>query len=205
MRHYYKILDHLPDVPLDIQTRAFNEVVELKSLCLNPINDEHKQRWFIDRDGNPGQSSGYLRHSLGDDFYPWVRENICETFIDGGVAFTEFAGRPMLGAHTDRTRKYSLLYVLQPGGAKVVTRWYQDPGHPIWREGIVHIHDHSKLELLTELEIPPRTWVCINAQCIHSVEGIQTQRIGINISLDHDWFGLDQQSPEFDHETHMDL
>ena len=89
MRHYYKILD-LPAVPLEFQRCAFNEVVELTSFCMNPINEEHKDRWFIDRTGKPA----------------------C-------------------------------------------------------------------------------TWVCINSQCIHSVEGIQTQRIGINISLDHDWFGLD--------------
>jgi hypothetical protein len=190
MRHYYRILN-LPTVPLKFEQLAFDEAVVRASHCMNPINEEHKDRWFVGPDGQPAQSSGYLRHDMGPDFYPWVQANICSTFIDGGVAFTERPQRHMLGAHTDRTRKYSLLYVLQPGGARVVTRWYQEPGHDVWREGIVHIKDHTKLELLTELEIPVRTWVCINAQCIHSVEGIQTQRIGINISLDQDWFGLD--------------
>lgn len=190
MRHYYKILD-LPSVPLEFEMRAFDEAIQRQSYCMNPINEEHKERWFIDRDGNPGQSSGYLRHDLGPEFYPWVKQNICENFIDGGAAFTERPKRNMLGAHTDRTRKYSLLYVLQPGGAKVMTRWYQEPDQPIWREGIVHINDHTNLILLDEIEIPTRTWICINAQCIHSVEGIQTQRIGINISLDQDIFGLD--------------
>ena len=190
MRHYYRMLD-LPPVPMSMQIRAFDQAVTPTTACLNPIHEAHKDRWFIGRDGEPAQSSGYLRHDLGDDFYSWVRDNICPTFIDGGVAFTERPRRAMLGAHTDRTRKYSLLYVLQTGGARVTTRWYREPDQDIWREGIVHIHDHSQLELLDELEIPVRTWVCINAQCIHAVEGIQTQRIGINISLDQDWFGLD--------------
>ena len=190
MRHYYKILN-LPLIPLEFERIAFEECVNRANDCLNPIHEEHKERWFVDRNGRLAQSSGYLRHDMGPNFYPWIKKNICPTFIDGGVAFTERPNRSMLGAHTDRTRKYSLLYVLQTGGAQVVTRWYQEYKQEIWRKGIVHIHDHTKLKLLTELEIIPRTWVCINAQCIHSVEGIQTQRIGINISLDQDWFGLD--------------
>ena len=192
MAHYYKILPHLPPVPLEFEIQAFEQAQQRSSACQNPIHEQHKERWFIDTQGQPAQSSGYLRHDLGPQFYPWIQANITDQFIDGGAAFTERPNRHMLGAHTDRTRKYSLLYVLQTGGAKVMTRWYQQPGQPVWRQGTVHVHDHTALELLTELEIPMRIWICINAQCIHSVEGIQTQRIGINISLDQDVFGLDK-------------
>jgi len=191
MAHYYKILSYLPPVPLEFEIEAFEQALQRSSACQNPIHEQHKERWFVDPQGRPAQSSGYLRHDLGPQFYPWVRANITDQFIDGGAAFTERPNRHMLGAHTDRTRKSSLLYVLQTGGAKVMTRWYRQPGHPVWRQGIVHVHDHTDLELLTELEIPMRTWICINAQCIHSVENIQTQRIGINISLDQDVFGMD--------------
>lgn len=192
MRLYYKILD-LPPVPLEFERRAFAQLQE-KNSCLNPFNEEAKDRWFIDRDGNPAQSGGFPRYDLGPDFYPWVQENICSEFVDAGVAITERPQRSTLGAHTDRTRKYSLLYVLQPGGNQVVTRWYQEPGHEILRSNNVFIYDHRPLQLLTELEIPVRTWVFFNAHVIHNVEGIQSQRIGINISLDQDWFGLDGES-----------
>lgn len=192
MRQYYKFLDKLPEVPLEFQINAFTEVNDPKGEWYNPSTSEHKDRWFVDRDGNPGQSSSYRRNSLGEQFHTWVKENIATVYKDAGVGFTQFTGRPTLGGHTDRTRKYSLIYLLQPGGAKVMTRWYQDPEYPIWREGIVHVQDHSKLILLEELEIPVKKWICINAQCIHSVEGIQTQRISINISFDQDEFGLDE-------------
>jgi hypothetical protein len=192
MRPYYKILD-LPPVPLEFERCAFAQV-QAQTNCLNPFNEEARDRWFIDRNGNPAQSGGFPRYNIGTDFDSWIRENICGEFIDGGVAFTEVLQRSMLGAHTDRTRKYSLLYLLQPGGAQVVTRWYQEPGHEILRSGNVFINDHRPLQLLTELEIPIRTWVCFNAHVIHSVEGIQSQRIGINISLNQDYFDLDRES-----------
>jgi len=193
VRHYYKILHDLPRVPLDIEIQAFDEAMLIKNRCLNPVPESYKDRWFIGRDGTPQQSSGYPRNDLGEDFLQWIKQNIASEIIDAGVSFTERPYRSTLGAHTDRTRRYSLLYVLQPGGARVITKWYREPGHEIWRDGIVHINDHTNLELLTELEIPTRTWVCINARCIHSVEGIQTQRIGINVSLDQDVFGLDER------------
>lgn len=189
-RYYYAYLD-LPKVPLNFVKEAFDESQNPKGHWFNPILDEHIDREIILPDGTVGQSSGYPRYRLSLDFEDWLKENIIPNFIDEGVTFTQRSNRSILGAHTDRTRAFSLLYVIQTGGAEVVTRWYDDLEKPRWRPRPSYQDDHTKLKLIAETEIPANQWICINTQVIHTVEQVQTQRIGFNLSFNHDYFGLD--------------
>jgi hypothetical protein len=118
------------------------------------------------------------------DLEAWVRLRICREFNDMGVRFA--FGKPDVntaGVHTDETRHYVLMYNLDNGGGHL--KFWQEKGQPLERDGRYLVTDYSKLDLVETVETPNNRWYLINARVLHSVEGITSTRINVQVSLNN--------------------
>jgi hypothetical protein len=90
-----------------------------------------------------------------------------------------------LGAHTDRVRDYTLIYVVKKGGPKVRTNYWQEKGHPLVRERYLWLDDYRKLDLIESADFGVGKWVLNNSQIIHSVDNLEEHRITFQLSIEN--------------------
>lgn len=82
----------------------------------------------------------------------WCKNNICSTMHWGFQIMS--ADIPM---HKDTGTETKLIYLIEPGGANVVTNFYKDDKHTV---------THSYV-------IPTNQWHVLRANAYHSVDGIE--------------------------------
>lgn len=133
---------------------------------------------------------------LDQECHEWARENITHNIKDVRIAFT----KPQLercGAHVDRTRDYTLIYLLQTGGDAHRTVFYREKGQQeLLRPRAYHVDDYANLDPVSEVVLQTRQWNLVQAQILHSIENIPLGRVSIQISLD-DPLGLHLVDPIF--------
>jgi hypothetical protein len=88
-------------------------------------------------------------------------------------------------AHTDLSRDFLLLYLLEGGGPEHRTVFYQEIGMPKIRERDMRVLDYSNLIELGGLQIPLKSWILMQTQILHGVENIPNHRISFQIGI-HD-------------------
>ena len=123
-----------------------------------------------------------------DDLKQWVTKNITKHWANIGTVETDTdKTKPIIGAHIDRIRNYDLLYPIQTGGPDVYTVFYRVKD-PQKREAFFY-NDYSQLEEIARVKIPQNTWCVFNTKTIHSVEGLDSTRITVQVGL-WDYVGL---------------
>jgi hypothetical protein len=141
-------------------------------------------------DGKPTKSRRTPRWDLSADFSDWVRQNICEDFIDAAVSISQ--GDPdatTTGVHTDGVRHYTMIYLIEKSNDGQKTMWWQEQGHPVQRtERSYYLESWDTVTKLAEVEYPMFTWICMNVGILHSIHNIQGYRIAIHVSLPYDPF-----------------
>lgn len=80
-----------------------------------------------------------------------------------------------LPPHFDKLRKVAVNYVLEPGGAKVTTDFYNAHRDGDLSEGL-HI-GYEDIKPVASHTIKPETWHVIDVQQAHAVHGIETERV----------------------------
>jgi hypothetical protein len=178
--HVDEIFDIVKD-PLNIDPKKHQDHAgykEFKNRKLKKINGQEITSVSIDR---------FKISKLLDT---WLKNHVHPSPRRQHIAFYNSSSSDM-GPHVDADRDTVWMYVIDPGGGKVETVWYQEPEQKITRSDLqnisvdymnVAICDYTKLIELERYEIPAHTWVEINSSIIHSVEGLETNRLALQIT-----------------------
>lgn len=136
----------------------------------------------LKKDGKEITAGLNRRHDLNPELEKWLRENIISDWHDAGYSRTT---GPCHGPHVDRSRFFTLQYVIDPGGPNVATVFYRAKTQKLDMEpGWFYINNYDQIEPIEHQFIPPGVWVLINARNhIHSVENIESTRVSIQIGL----------------------
>lgn len=121
------------------------------------------------------------RQELNPELEDWLRKNIITDWNDVGYSRTT---PPCHGPHLDRSRFFTLQYVIEPGGENVATVFYRSRNQKLDMDDKFWINNYDQIEPIDHQFIPPGVWVLINARNhIHSVENISSVRVSVQIGL----------------------
>jgi len=122
------------------------------------------------------------RQELNVELEEWLKKNIISDWQDAGYSRTL---GPCHGPHIDRSRFFTLQYVIETGGDDVCTVFYKPRTQKLDMEkGWFYINNYDQLEPLEHHFIKKGMWCLLNARNhIHSVENIKDTRVSIQIGL----------------------
>lgn len=141
---------------------------------------------ILTRDDQSYPSTKTERTALNDQTQAWVKNNICKDFTECSYSVTAPTSQSH-GPHTDVTRLWLLMYIIDAGGDQVKNCFWQQKGYDKLRpeNTPVTVCDYSELESVSEIQFPVNTWVLFNTKILHSVENIQKPRIAIHVGLNN--------------------
>jgi len=123
----------------------------------------------------------------------WIINNIPGVQADMIKHQSGTQGRHVV--HTDVTRVYALNYLINTGGSNVVTSWYQERGMPLRRPKTLDHRgmqsdtgavDYANLDCLASVQFAAGVWALIATDILHDVQGIETTRNAITVSIGPD-------------------
>ena len=199
MTVFYKIMDSLPAVPAALVNTALQRSNDFAKLSVTErnqqqINPSFLQGRIITRDSQFVMSRPTPRADIRDEFENWVNKNISDEWSEIGVSLSlpPDDGQPsdFLGPHSDKSRAYVLIYLIEQSNPDQYTVWYQDQGKGLYRKRTTAALNFDTLHELDRICIPMHTWVYINANILHSAENVHGSRTSIQISFDVDPFGV---------------
>lgn len=128
--------------------------------------------------------SGYFFSKfLSSDATAWAKENISPDVQDIRFTFTT-PGRDRIGPHIDKSRDYTLIYLLSDGGNDHRTVFYKKINDTeIIHPRFYYVNDYQQLCDIGSIKIPLHTWYLLNSRVLHSVENIPDVRIAIQVSF----------------------
>lgn len=184
MHQQFVLLPQLPQIPQDL----IRSVLDNSNEYINAAYFKEGTGRKIQIDDQTVTSGLNKCRNAPDDLKDWVTRNITKHWANIGTVETDTdRTKTMIGAHIDRIRNYDLLYPIETGGPDVHTVFYRvkDPRN---REAFFY-NDHSQLEEIARVRIPQNTWCVFNTKTIHSVEGLESKRITVQVGL-WDYVGL---------------
>ena len=187
----YAVLHNLPPIPQHFIDAAMELTQYIETdIPEDNLNDAYKSRKLTIGDKTGIPVTYQTRMDVNQEFYKWVHENIDETGFDCGVSFTSAHRGNFQGPHTDLTRDFTLLYLIEPGGPNTETVFYREKGQPFQRsQRQVAPTNLNDLEVLERVKFPVGQWTLLNVMALHGVENIETCRISFQISLNRNkWF-----------------
>ena len=130
----------------------------------------------------------YRRYNLGKLTDEWIRDSIASEYSQMGSQVMR--NGDAFFPHTDGgPRRYILNYLIDTGGEQVETRWYQQPGYNLYREGdAMQWPDKSNLNIIHTEIFPVKSWTMLFGKVIHSVVGLTSPRMQLSISFSAEEF-----------------
>lgn len=178
---------NLPEVPQTIVDLA------IKSINHNhdPKNKDYiksDSETFI-QDGKIKKNNTFLQFLLDENVVNWIHQNIVKEGYHGNIRIAQSTTDPMgeekhKVAHTDATRDFTLIYLLESGGINHRTVFYKEHDKPLVRERKTVVRDYSLLEELASVRIPLKRWIILQSQILHAVENIPNHRVSFQIGID---------------------
>ena len=167
---FYKFLD-LPKIPESVMSTLVCKDV-IREFSGRQCNNGTKQ--FMSSNGIFYHANAELDH--------WVRNNINLDIELVGVRYQYGTpDTPCHGAHTDATRDYALLYVVDNGGGSL--KFWQKSDCPIEHDTVQLVNDYTDLIELQTVSTPNGVWYLVNGRVIHSVENMTSTRITVQLNL----------------------
>jgi len=201
---FYKIMEDLPKLPPDLEKIALDLILSQEmplnanqhAVDQNPIYER-----VFTRNGQKVLSRSNPRFSLEDQFGDWVSKNISTEWKQIGVSNSialkgskHYTGDAKQSAdqvpHTDLTRHYTLMYLLEKGNEDQRTVWWQEPGYGLQRKRDVIVWEPDHLEKVAEVIFPIGTWAFFNTNILHNAENVQEYRIAVHVGFEVDPFGV---------------
>lgn len=193
---FYKVLD-IPAIPAELEQSLW-QLFASPSLEQHRFTHEHyynNTRPELAHKPGPGEAVGIrngktfancrgARYGVNQQMVNWVNENITKDYVDTGIYVINGDVADTVLPHTDQTRNFSLLYLLEPGGDSTHTDFWQETGEGIHREMKTFSGDYSRNNLLLSVQWPLRTWILLNTNILHSVEELSRKRLQYQVSLD---------------------
>jgi hypothetical protein len=140
--------------------------------------------------GHRQQHANHVRLRIGLDWERWVADNIAAGFNETGVSYAqgpeEHEPPRSAGIHTDSSRDFSVIWLLDPGGPDAELTLWRDPNQDLMLPGYV-TRDHDQ-GLVNIAVIPgnPGCWYQLHTRVLHSIDWITRNRVGLQISYNQD-------------------
>tara|TARA_R110000822_G_scaffold296042_1_gene418369 strand:- start:557 stop:1150 length:594 start_codon:yes stop_codon:yes gene_type:complete len=120
---------------------------------------------------------------LGDDALEWARDCICSDIYEVRLHST-IPGRNHFGAHTDCTRDFSIIYLLEDGGPEQETVFYREHGKSVLRtEKRIWADNYDILTPIASVKIDVKNYTLLNGMIIHGVNNVPEGRNQIQFSI----------------------
>lgn len=140
----------------------------------------YTQRTLITANG-PVQNAFNNGWLLDDSCLDWVRQNISNQAVD--IRYNITGEGQNSGPHCDRSRNYTMIYLLEPGGPDHETVFYRENGCDFIRELGYHVDDYKQLKRISSTKLLTNKWTLLNSRILHSVENIPNGRISFQINF----------------------
>lgn len=193
----YKFLN-IPHPPQNFIDLALTENTDLYG-TINHNNVYLPNRRIMQNRISTGEHVATPRYNLSEDFRQWLTDNIGPIFKEASLSVSTPATDGLFAPHTDRSRRYALLYVVKQGGSAVRTCFWQEKGQPRIRDEFATLQDdiavptdYNSLDLLEEADFGINQWVILNSKVFHSVEHINGTRISFQVSVGPDISALEK-------------
>lgn len=184
---YIRPCRFLPDPPEHFKTAA-------RAIALSPresdkqnphlAGPQHLNRTLYLADGSTTISVALPRYRISEEFESWCRENISDQWSDAGVSISYNHHRSSVNViHTDRTRDFNLLYILEPGGKKPLTKFYQEKNQPVIRPGGTYVEDFRLVEELHSEYLVPGVWYLLDGRILHNVQDLESMRVFLSLGF----------------------
>ncbi len=164
---FYPDLPPLPDIALDPEAATFHQYLTIS----------------CDKNGIPVNNTVCTRHAINPEIVEWAKQNISPEFHAIGLNCQGIEGNSVAIPHTDRTRNWTLMWVIDPGGTDVSTVFWQEQGCEVEREPGYYPKDYECLTAIETHVFETGRWVLLNAKVIHSVENLESVRKSIQIGF----------------------
>jgi hypothetical protein len=176
----------LPQVPDNLVEMAYKSIKEWRHDPGNihyKANDEEK---FV-KNGQTKNSVAFIQFMLEQPVLDWIYENIIDHSY-GNLRITQSTTDPNGGekhkiAHTDFTRDFVLIYLLESGGPDHRTVFYHEEGQSIVRERHTRVFDYENLKEIGSIKVPLRRWILMQTQILHAVENIPNHRVAFQLGV----------------------
>lgn len=180
MTFCFKFLN-LPHVPQELIDTAYNNINEQIIIKNNQNKDwewKSKEKFIVD--GLEKQNVAFIQYDLDNAVLDWMKNNIIsEGYTDIRISRSTSGDGKL--PHTDNTRDFVLIYMLEPGGERPETVFYCEKGYDLIRERGVRIKDYAVVDEVDRVYIPPHHWCILNTRIIHGVENITSHRISFQL------------------------
>jgi hypothetical protein len=130
----------------------------------------------------PFNTSFGIYYKVNNELTNWVKENIPVDLDFVGIRY-QFgsAETPSQGVHTDATRDYGILYVVDTAGGHL--EFWQKKGQDLEFDEHTLVNNYDELNSLGTVATPIGSWYLVNGRVLHSVENILSKRVTIQINL----------------------
>lgn len=193
---FFEILD-LPPIPLhliqEIRERLGNDTKFLAKKSYQSLAgfEEYRNRKLSYTNGEIKLSVTADRYLPSDALTSWITTNVHVNPISININLTNVNSNTF-GPHVDPGRRQIIIYVIDPGGDDVTTKWWRQIGYPVIRTDLqditlkynADVSDYTQLEECASLRISPGQWVkfCDTA-ILHSVENLTSCRLTVQIPI----------------------
>lgn len=141
------------------------------------------------KNGQTIDNSRYDRFDLEPKLVSWVQDHIANDYKNIGLSY--MWGESINLPHTDHTRDVTLLYLFDTGGPAVETRFWQRRGFSLHYENADPSYTYNPdqpttyddLDLIFSIVLKPYQWYVLDARTIHSVEGMISPRISLQLGF----------------------
>ena len=165
----------LPKLPDELKNH-------IRSLVLNPEYDEkfrlicqkyHSNYNYVDRLRIPRDDK--LSAYVDEHFAPLLGKSLMSLILCVSNYRDTKASFPV---HTDQDRKVAFSYVIDAGGSNVETVLYDKKNKNKEHSDIIR---YNKVNPVVSKKLEEDVWYCWNPRVFHSVEGVETTRIKIEL------------------------
>jgi hypothetical protein len=199
-------MDQLPSVPDHLVQQALTTAYNAKRNWYDPdkrppvVNAGGNGIVFgtkivYDHDDKPIVTRSNPRFPLNDEWNNWVRDNIAPVVVESGVSVCIMPRATdeettMGGPHTDTTRNFALMYLIEKGNNDQWTEFFQEAGEGVYRPYNCRPNKLVKLTVIDKVCAPLNKWVYIDGRILHGQNNISKDRIALQVSLAHDPFNV---------------
>jgi hypothetical protein len=166
---------------------CYQYIDELPSIPENFLSDVESFNQFDLQDTSyvEGRSILYRRWSVNPKFENWIKANICDQYAVLSLqTHHKIDEVTQHSPHTDRTRPWVLLYLIESGGDMVTTSWYRERNEPLLRDNGLHKGlFKNQIDLVESTQVETKRWCLLNSRIIHGVTGITGTRMSFAISI----------------------
>jgi hypothetical protein len=127
----------------------------------------------------------HRRQGINEDLSAWLKDNIISDWHSAGF------GRdvaPCNGPHVDRSARYKLFYLIEPGGSNVETVFWEPKNNQCsFTTDTMFFNNYDDLERVDTFVLKPNQWaIFYGSYNIHSVENIESTRVTLQLGLQKD-------------------